>query len=773
MQKKNEVVGKSVIRWDAYAKVTGRADYTDDIPSRKKLYGKPVRATIAHGYVKSMDFTEALKVEGVLKIVTPDDLPQTKFSTAGHPYNIGDKHDRYDRQILTKHVRLYGDEIAAVIAETELAATIAAKKVKVEYEELPFYLQPEDAMVEGAAVIHEDLDSNIMAHATMNHGDIDSDLKKADFVFEEEFYVPQQQHCHMEPHVACAYQSSDKRWVITSSTQIPHITRRVLGEVFEMPWSNFRVIKPFIGGGFGNKQDVVLEPLTVALSMAMDGKPVQVSHTREESLAYTRCRHSMKYKAKLGVSKDGYLQGLDLTVYSNKGAYASHTVAVGMKGGGMLLSLYKIPSLRYDIYTVYTNTAVSGAMRAYGIPQVTFMIESFMENIAKKMGFDPFEFREKNLVKKGDKNPLNGVSMDTIMPREILAKGRAEFDYDKKFKAATEFKHRDKKRGVAFAALAYNTSVWPHGIEIAGARLILNQDGRIKLMLGATEIGQGSDTVFCQMAAETVGVPYEWVFADALTDTDTAPFDTGSYASRQSFVTGAAVKKAAEDLREKILQATCKFNEGIKADEIDVVQGDIVRKDNGEVVMSLNDLAIYSTYDWNMGKQLSRAESLVGESSVTVHKNAYCHGATFAEVEVDIKTGRIDILSIMNVHDSGRILNPLQAKGQVEGGLGMSIPYAMGEELRYDAKTGKPLNNNLLDYKMPTAMDLPDLGCVFMDNYDDLGPFGNKSLGENPMCATAPAIRNAVYNAIGIKFNKLPIKPEDIITALKEKECIQ
>ncbi|MBS9778813.1 MAG: xanthine dehydrogenase molybdenum-binding subunit XdhA [Campylobacteraceae bacterium] len=770
MQNKNEVVGQSVIRWDAYAKVTGRADYTDDIPSRKKYHAKLVRGKIAHGFVKSMDFTEALKVKGVVKVVTPDDLPSTKFSTAGHPFNIGEKHDRYDRQILTKHIRLYGDPIAAIIAEDQLAATIAAEKVKVEYEELPFYLQPEDAMVEGAAIIHEDLDSNIMAHATMNHGDIDKSLAEADHIFEEEFYVPQQQHSHMEPHVACAYQGSDKRWVCVSSTQIPHITRRVLGEVFDMPWSQFRVIKPFIGGGFGNKQDVVLEPIVMALSMAMDGKPVQIYHTREESLAYTRCRHSMKYKAKIGVSKDGYLQGLDLTVYSNKGAYASHTVAVGMKGGGMLLSLYKIPSMRYDIYTVYTNTAVSGAMRAYGIPQVTFMIESFMEDIAKKMGFDPFEFREKNLVKKGDKNPLNGVSMDTIMPREILAKGRAEFNYDAKLKAAHEFQNRDKKRGVAFAALAYNTSVWPHGIEIAGARLILNQDGRIKLMLGATEIGQGSDTVFSQMAAETVGVPYEWVFTDALTDTDTAPFDTGSYASRQSFVTGQAVKKAAQDLRTKILEATCKFNEGIKADELDVVQGEVVKKSNGEVVMSLNDLAIYSTYDWDMSKQLSRAGSLVGEASVTVHKNAYCHGATFAEVEVDIKTGRIDILSIMNVHDSGRILNPLQATGQVEGALGMSIPYAMGEELRYDAKTGKPLNNNLLDYKMPTAMDLPDLDCVFMDNYDDLGPFGNKSLGENPMCATAPAIRNAVYDAIGIKFNKLPIKPEDIITALKEKK---
>ncbi len=773
MQNKKETLGTSVIRWDAYAKVTGRAQYADDIPSRKKYHAKLVRGKIAHGFVKSMDFSEALKVKGVVKVVTPDDLPDYRYSTAGHPFNIGEKHDRYDKQLLTKHIRLYGDPIAAIIAEDQLAATIAAEKVKVEYEELPFYLTPEEAMVEGAAIIHEDLDSNVMAHATMNLGDIDKSLEEADHVFEEEFFVPQQQHTHMEPHVAYGYQDVDKRWVCVSSTQIPHITRRVLGEIFDMPWSNFRVIKPFIGGGFGNKQDIVLEPIVMALSMAMDGKPVQIYHTREESLAYTRCRHSMKYKAKLGISKDGYIQGLDVTVYSNKGAYASHTVSVGMKGGGMLPSLYRIPNYRYDIYTVYTNTAVAGAMRAYGIPQVTFMIESFMENVAKKMGFDPYDFREKNLVHRGDKNPFNGVEFSAIMPRECNARGRAAFKYDEKLSAARNFKDRDKKRGVAFANFAYNTSVWPHGIEIAGARLILNQDGRIKLMVGATEIGQGSDTVFCQMAADTIGIPAEWVFADAVTDTDTAPFDTGAYASRQSFITGTAIKEAALDLKAKILKATCRFNEGVTADELDIVNGDIVKKEDGEVVMSLNDLAVYTTYHWDGEKQLSLAQSLVGESSTAVHKNAYAHGATFAEVEVDTKTGRIDILSIMNVHDSGRILNPMLASGQVEGGLGMSIPYAMGEELMYDPKTGKPRNNNLLDYKMPTAMDLPDLGCVFVDNYDDLGPYGNKSLGENPMCATAPAIRNAVYDAIGVKFNQIPIKPEDVIKALKEKECIQ
>lgn len=767
MQDQHKVVGKSVQRWDAFAKVTGKANYTDDLPSRKKLYGTIVRATIAHGFVKSFDFSEALKVQGVVKILTPDDLPTNKFSTAGHPYGIDPKfRDRYDRNILTKHVRLYGDEIAAIIAETKLAAQLAAKKVKVEYDELPFYLTPEEAIVEGAAIIHEDLQSNIMSHAVLTEGDVVKALEGSDYVFEEEFEVPIQQHCHMEVQTAYAYQDVDKRWVMVSSTQIPHILRRVLGEAFGVPWSNFRVIKPFIGGGFGNKQEVTIEPLVMAMSMAMGGKPVQITLTREESIAFTRTRHAMKYKAKLGINKEGLIQALDMEVLSNKGAYASHTVAVGMKGGGMLLSLYKIPNMRYDLKTIHTNTATAGAMRAYGIPQVTFFMESFMENIAKKMNFDPYEFRKKNIIENGVENPFNHVIQYSGKLEECMELGRKEFEYDKKLKASKSFTCKDKKRGIGFANFAYTTGVYPKGIEIASARLILNQDGRIKLMLGATEIGQGSDTVLAQMAAQSVGVPYEWIIVDAITDTDTAPFDTGSYASRQSYVTGQAVKEAALDLKEKILQNTCKFQD-VEAKNLDIVNANIINKQSGELVMSLPELCLYTTYDWD------KAQSIVGEASINCKTNSYSYGVTFAEVEVDIKTGKVEILSIMNVHDSGTVLNPLLASGQVEGGLGMSIPYALAEELRYDTKTGKPLNNNLLDYKMPTAMDLPSMQSVFVENSDPFGPYGNKSLGEPPMCSTAPAIRNAIYNAIDIKFNQIPITPERIFMALKEKACIQ
>ncbi|WP_267523067.1 xanthine dehydrogenase subunit XdhA [Campylobacter sp. MG1] len=761
--KSNNTVGESVTRWDAYAKVTGRANYTADIPTKTKLYASIVRATITHGYVKNFDFSEALEVEGVIKILTYEDMPKNKFSTAGHPYGLDPAtRDRYDRNILTNHVRLYGDEIAVVIATNELASRIAASKVKVEYDELPFYLTPKEALSKDAVLIHEDLDSNILKHTTSSVGDIKKGFDESDFIFTDNFKVPIQQHCHLESQIACAYKGDDNRWIVISSTQIPHILRRILGEAFGIRWSSFRVIKPFIGGGFGNKQDVTIEPLCVACSMAMNGQPVQIALSKEESIAYTRTRHEMEYSAKMGISKDGIIKALDIEVLSNKGAYASHTHAVGIKGGGMLLSLYDIPNFRYDIKTVYTNIATAGAMRGYGIPQVMFFIESFMENIARKMGFNSFEFRQKNIIKNHSYNPLNQVTQESVKLQECMDLAKKIFCYEDKLKQCKNYKHNYKKRGIGMANFSYTTGVYPKGLEIASARAILNQDASIKLMLGATEIGQGSDTVLAQIAAEVLTIPYESVIVDSITDTDTAPFDTGSYASRQSYVSGEAVKRAAIDLKNKIIKSAAKFKE-LDSNELILSNSKIINT-NGDFIMSLEEVALNSMYNWQ------KAEILVGEGSYNCHNNSYSFGTCLAYVEVDCESGKVKILDILNVHDSGRILNPLLASSQVEGGMGMAIPYALSEELKYD-KFGKVLNNNLLDYKVPTAMDLPDLNSAFVENYDPYGPFGNKSLGEPPMCLPAPAIRNAIVNALNIEINEIPITPEKIFN-LKAKSCI-
>lgn len=760
-----KVIGTSVERWDAIAKVKGTAEFTADIAVKNMLYGKILHATIAHGYVKEYDISEALKSPGVIKIILPDDLPNIKFSTAGHPYNPNPiTRDKQDRNILTRRVRVYGDDIAAVVAESELEAEIALEKIKVVYEEYPIYLDPEEALKEGAKEIHDGT-KNIIADTKASYGDTELGFAKADFIFEDEYSTQIVQHCHMENQVAYAYQDSDQRWACVSSTQIPHICRRILGEAFGMKWSTFRVKKPFIGGGFGNKQDVTIEPIVVAMSMACAGKPVMISLTREESIAYTRVRHAIKYKMKMGINKDGSIEALKVECISNNGGYASHGHAIGGKGGGFIHALYNIKNFDYFAKTVYTNCGTAGAMRGYGIPQVMFALESFMDKAIIKLNLDPIEFRIKNMVPEGSKNVLNNIYQFTNKLDKCLIDGREAFDWDKKKKDSLNYKSGDLRRGVGVASFSYGSGTYPKSFEIAGCRLVLNQDGCIKIMVGATEIGQGSDTVFSQMVAQTVGVPLENVFADAITDTDTAPFDTGAYASRQTYVTGAAVKEAAETLRARILDAV-KIFENVDGKHADIRDGNIVYKHNNQLIISLADLAMKTFYN------PENAKCITAESSVNLHANSYSMGVTFAEVEVDIKTGKIEILSIINVHDSGTILNPLLASGQVEGGLMMAIGFALSEELKYDKKTGKPLNNNLLDYKFPTMMDIPELGCKFVVEEDPIGPYGNKSLGEPPVCSPAPAIRNAVLNATGVELNHLPMTPQNVFERFKEKGLI-
>ena len=760
-----KIIGQSVERWDAIAKVQGKADYTADLPKKNVLYGKILRATIAHGLVKKLDVSEALKVEGVIKVLTPDDLPDLKFPTAGHPYTLDPKlADIADRNILTKRVRLYGDEIAAVIAENELAAEKALEKIKVEYEEFPFYLSPEEALAEGAVEIH-DGSKNLIASTKAVVGDLKKGLEEADHIIEGEYKTQIVQHCHMENQIAYAYKGSDQRWVCVSSTQIPHICRRILGEAFGMPWGKFRVVKPFIGGGFGNKQDVTIEPLAVAMSMAVGGEPVMVELQREESIAWTRVRHAISYKVKLGVKKDGTITALEMDAVSNNGAYASHGHSIAGKGAGILQSLYKMPNMEYNSKTVYTNTASAGAMRGYGVPQVIFAMESIIEKAAKELGIDPVELRLKNLVGPNTENPVSHVMFFSNKLKECVEEGMKNFSWDERKKQADSQKTGDFRRGVGMAVFAYATGVYPKSLEIGGCRLTLNQDGTVKLMVGATEIGQGSDTVFKQMVAETTGIPYDHIYTDMNTDTDYSPFDTGAYASRQSYVSGMAVRKAAIDLKEKILDAVKKFDD-IDQLHTDIVNGNIVYKHSGEVIQSVGDLALKSYYD------LANGECITAEVSNNFHSNSNAMGATFADVEVDIKTGKVKILNILNVHDSGHILNPLLASGQVEGGMGMAVAYALAEELRYDEKTGAPLNNNLLDYKMPTSMDLPDMETLFVEEDDPMGPYGNKALGEPPICSPAAAIRNAVLDAIGIEVDELPIKPQKLMEILKNNGIV-
>ena len=757
------MIGKSVPRVDAYDKVTGRAKFTDDMILNKCLVAKVYHATIGNGVVKSIDTSEAEALDGVVKVVTFKDVPNHCYPTPGHPWSVELAHqDIADRNLLTGRVRYYGDDIAAVIAEDEVAASRALRLIKVEYEEYPVEIHPRKSMRGSEHPIHLDKKDNILARSNFFIGDVDKGLKESSAVVKRSYKTSIVQHCHIENNISYAYMEKG-RIVVVSSTQIPHIVRRVVGQALGIPWGRVRVIKPYIGGGFGNKQEVLYEPLNAFLTMQVGGRPVKIELTREETFANTRTRHSIEYDLVAGVDEEGHLLAKDMHAYSNQGAYASHGHAIAANGLTSWRLQYACPNMRGEAYTVYTNCPTAGAMRAYGIPQASFASECFMEDIATEIGMDPLEFRRKNLIRGYYEDAyLKPIAANTNGIFECLDKGAEYIHWEEKRKA---YAHQtgSVRRGVGMALFSYKTGVWPISLEIAGARLSLNQDGSVQLQVGATEIGQGADTVFSQMAAETLHMDISDVHICSTQDTDVTPFDTGAYASRQSFVSGTAVKECAELLKEKILDYARTLMPDEKR-ELDMDHGRITA--GGEQVMAMEQLAMESYYS------LSNSSVLTAEVSKQVKKNTIATGCCFAEVEVDMKLGKIKVLDIINVHDSGKLLNPQLASMQVHGGMYMSIGYGISEQLILDEKTGRPLNANLLDYKMMTTMDTPELKADFVELDDPMGPYGNKALGEPPAIPCAPAIRNAVLNATGIAFNEIPLTPQRLVEAFLQAGLI-
>ena len=758
------MIGKSVPRVDAYEKVTGRAKFTEDLLPKKCLVAKVLHATIGNGIVKSIDTSEAEIMEGVVKVVTFHDVPDHCYPTPGHPWSVELAHqDVADRNLLTGRVRYYGDDIAAVVAEDEIIASRALKKIKVEYEEYPVEIHPRKSMYGSKPPIHFDKKDNVLARSNYFIGDVDKGMEEAETVVKGTYKTPIVQHCHIENPISYAYMEKG-RIVVVTSTQIPHIVRRVIGQALGIPWGNVRVIKPYIGGGFGNKQDVLYEPLNAFLTTQVGGRPVKLDISREETFCNTRTRHSIEFDLAAGVDKEGKLVAKDMHSYSNQGAYASHGHAIAANGLTSWRLQYACPNIRGEAYTIYTNTPVGGAMRGYGIPQVCFAIESFMDDVAKEIHMDPLEFRRKNLIEGYyEDRYLKPIAANTNGIFECLKKGAEYIHWDEKRKEYAK-QTGSVRRGVGMALFSYKTGVWPISLEIAGARLSLNQDGSVQLQLGATEIGQGADTVFSQMVAETLHTDMAHVHIQTVQDTDVSPFDTGAYASRQSFVTGTAVKHCAEILRDKILAYAKTLLPEVDTRELSLHDNWIWAGE--EQAISLAALAEESYYS------LTNSSVLTAEVSEQVKKNTIATGCCFAEVEVDIKLGKIKILHIINVHDSGKLLNPQLAEMQVHGGMSMGMGYGISEQLILDEKTGRPLNGNLLDYKLMTMLDTPDIKAGFVEMDDPMGPYGNKALGEPPAIPSAPAIRNAVLHATGVAFNENPLTPQRLIDGFKKAGLI-
>lgn len=755
-------VGKSMTRVDAWEKVTGGAKYTADLMPQGLLVAKVVRSTIANGVVKSFDLEEALKVPGVVKIVTCFDVPDIQFPTPGHPWSVETAHqDISDRKLLNTRVRVYGDDIAAVIAEDEVAAARAARLVHVEYEEYEPMLTVEAAMAEGAPQLHEEKPGNVIAHSSFKLGDLSYEdaVKEEGLVTIHKDYKTQSvQHCHLELPVSFAYQESGKI-VVVSSTQIPHIVRRVIGQALGIPWGEVRVIKPYIGGGFGNKQDVLYEPLNAFLCTQVGGRGVKMEISREETLACTRVRHAIELKVDAAVRADGTLVARKLQAYSNQGGYASHAHAIVANSSNEFKQIYHDEkALESDAYTVYTNIATGGAMRGYGIPQAAFAAECMADDLAAAIHMDPLEFRLKNCMRPGYMDPHTKVKCNTYGLQECIQKGREYIHWDEKRK---EYANQTGpvRKGVGMAIFCYKTGVYPISLETASCRMILNQDGSMQLQMGATEIGQGADTVFTQMAAQVTGITEDRVHIISTQDTDLSPFDTGAYASRQTYVSGMAVKKTGEIFREKILDyAAYMLNRA--ADTMDIEDNQVVDREGRDVLLSMQELATTAFYS------LDKSVHITAEATSHCKNNTFATGACFAEVEVDIPLGQVKVTKITNVHDSGMLINPKLAEAQVHGGMSMGLGYGLSEHLLFD-KSGRPLNDNLLDYKLPTSMDTPDLHVEFVELEDPTGPFGNKALGEPPAIPVAPAVRNAVLHATGVAVDSLPLDPQKMVEHFK------
>lgn len=765
MEEREHVVGKSVTRVDALEKVTGRAKYTEDLCDKSAYIARVLHADIAHGIVRSVDTSEAQKLPGVVKIVTCFDVPKYYFPTAGHPWSTDPAHqDVKDRLLLTEHVRFYGDDVAAVVAENEVAAAQALRLIKVEYDPLPFVLDVQKAMEEDAPQLHENYPGNVLKHTSIHKGDFEKAKEEPGLIKVEGWYqTPTVQHCHIENFICYAYMEQG-RYVIVSSTQIPHICRRVVGQALGIPWGNVRVIKPYIGGGFGNKQDILYEPLCAYLSQTVGGRLVKLDVSREETFVCNRVRHAIRTHLISYVRPNGEIAARKAECFSDQGAYASHGHSIGAKALGSFPQLYPCENFEGDVYTVFTNKPVSGAMRGYGIPQAMFAMESHTDDIAVKLGIPPYEYRWKYLMPKGytDGFSKNVNYYDTF--RECMEKGSVSVDYERKRREYAQ-QTGDIRKGIGMATFWYNTGVWPISLETSSCRMVMNQDGSIQVQVGETEIGQGADTAFAQMAAETLGIPFDMVHVMTMQDTDITPFGLGAYASRQTYMAGFSIRQTAELLKSHVLDTAVEMTRQMK-ENLDIIDGNIVRATDGSVLMSLGELATEKLYS------LTNCGHLTAESTYQIKNNAYSFGCTFAEVEVDIPGCRATLTNIVNVHDCGRLINPALAEAQVHGGMSMGIGFGLSEELKFDEKTGKPLNNNLLDYKMATFEDHPDLHGEFVENYEPTSAYGTKALGEPPVCSVAPAIRNAILNATGSGLNELPLNPHRLFAKFREDGLI-
>ena len=775
------VVGKAEKKVDAVKLAQGKQAYVDDYPMPGMLYAAMLTSPHAHARITDIRTDKAKQLPGVHAVLTYKDVKRVIYASGGQSYP---NPPPYDQVSLDNKVRHIGDRVAVVAAESMEIANRALELIEVDYVVLPAVFDPDEAFHVGAPVIHDEPDAigikdakrNLVAEVHALVGKIDQGFAESDLIVEREYHVQQVQQASIEPHICMTWFDEDDRLVVRTSTQVPFHVRRMLSPLIGIPVKHIRVIKPRVGGGFGGKQEMLIEDLCAHLTIAT-GRPVRFEYTREQEFISSRSRHPQRVIFKAGFKKDGTLHALRQYVLGNTGAYGAHGITVQTVSGLRGLSTYRCPHMEFDCDIVYTNIPTPGAFRGYGAPQAEFALECLMDEMAGQFKMDPIEFRRINWVRVGDALPLAKALGEAKEGFDQIIKTCALEECHQQGMAAIGWEDRDAKRidparphirrGIGVATCMHGTAI--AGLDMGAASIKMNDDGSFNVLVGGTDIGTGSDTIIGQIAAEVLGIPLDDVIVYS-SDTDFTPFDVGAYASSTTFITGGATKKTAEEVGRQIKEvAAHMFNKGYGQ----ALGGAAVDSEHRALVepahlalhdrkawtpdgrsITMQQIALFATHQENQHQIMATASHMSYDSPPPF-------GAQFAEVEVDIETGEVNVKRLVMAVDCGVAINPATASGQVEGGNLQAAGYAVCEEMVYNSK-GSLLTRRFGPYRIYSADDAPVLEAILVQTYEPSGPFGAKAVAEIPMDGVAPAIANAVFHATGKRFYQIPLTPERV-----------
>ena len=758
-----KVVGKGVRKKDAMALVTGKPVYTADIAPANCLHVKLLRSPHAHAMIETIDVSRALKAPGVACVLTYQDVPQVRFTQAGQTYP---EFSPYDRLILDRHLRCVGDPVAIVAAETESQALAAVKLIRVTYNVLPAVLDPEQAM-DHSTLIHPeenwralvpdcgaDNRRNLVAQGCDQHGDVEAELAACDVVIDRVYTTRANQQCMMETFRAFARPDAYGRLELVSSTQIPFHVRRIVATALDIPKSRVRVVKPRIGGGFGAKQTAVCE-VYPAIVAQKTGRAALLVYTREESMTISSPRHAMRVHVRLGATKDGVIRVIDMHTLSNSGAYGEHgPTTVGLSGHKSIpLYSHTLRAFRFKWDVVYTNTMSAGAYRGYGATQGLFAVESAVNELAHRLNMDPIALREACVVREGEVMPAYyGETAASCAIDRCIARAKEMIGWNEKYPSRTLENGHIRAVGMALAMQGSGIS----SVDTGAVSIRLGDEGIYNMSIGATDMGTGCDTILAQIAADGLDCPLENISVHGV-DTDVSPYDSGSYASSTTYVTGMAVVKACEEMRKKLVRAGAKLLGCAEEDAL--FEGDCVRSAASGKSVSLSEIAT--------------AQMMAGMETISVHASngspisppPFMAGC--AEIDLDPLTGEVKVVDYVGVVDCGTVVNPNLARVQTEGGILQGIGMALYECPVVDER-GRTMSNSFLQHRIPTRVDAPSIRVAFESSYEKTGPYGAKSIGECVINTPCPAIADAVYNACGVRVRDLPITPEKVLLGQRE-----